>query len=110
MINEIRALDVVETDDAARVGLAQALFYRARLVNPALRLYGVYLQVKNFATGSDYYIPTDFIAGRDPASGIIRLTVPFRVVMDETWFRMPQFVLQGEARREALPVAEPVAA
>jgi hypothetical protein len=110
MPTEIRKLDEVWTSDDIRLGLAHRFFHRTRDVNPELQLYGSYLQVKNFDLGDDYYVPTDYMAGRDPASGRIRLSVPFRTAMAQTWTRLPQFVLMGLARREELAESEGAAA
>jgi hypothetical protein len=109
MSTDIRKLDVVWTSDDVRLGLAQRLLHRTQDVNPALQLYATYLQVKNFDLGSDYYAPVDFIVGRDPISGDIRLRVTFATALTQTWTRMPQFVLAGLAEREELAESESAA-
>jgi hypothetical protein len=106
MTTAIKKLDEVWTSDDVRLGIAHRLFHRSADVNPELQLYGSYLQVKNFDVGDDYYVPTDYIASRDPASGRIRLTVPFQTAMAQTWTRLPQFALTGLARQEELAESE----
>jgi hypothetical protein len=110
MAIEIRKLDEVWTADDVRLGLAHQLFHRSGDPSPQLRLYATYLQVKNFDFGDAYYVPTDYIAGRDPLTGSVRLTIPFRTVLTETWTRMPQFVLAGLVQREELAESEVAAA
>jgi hypothetical protein len=103
---DLRKLDEVWTSDDVRLGLAQRLLHRTEAVNPALQLYATYLRVRNFDFGDEYYVPVDFVAGRAPATGHIRLSVPFATVQTQTWTRMPQFVLAGLAESEELPENE----
>jgi hypothetical protein len=109
MTPQIRKHDEVWTADNIRLGVAHQLVHRTGDINPQLQLYATYLRVKNFELGQGYYVPTDFIAGRDPATGQIRLTLPFKTVTARTWTRMPQFVLSGLARMEELPEREAAA-
>jgi hypothetical protein len=56
----------------------------------------------SFELGDDFYVPTDFVAGRDPQTGHITLTVTEKKVANKTWTRLPDFILHGEARQEEL--------
>ena len=64
--------------------------------------YASYLEVESFEYGATYFVPTDFIAPREPESGRVTLTVTLQEVMEHTWFVMPDFILHGEARKETL--------
>lgn len=97
-----RKLDEVWTADSKKLGSAYRLFHREEEINPALQYYASYLEVESYEYGETYYVPTDFIAGRDE-SGKVTLTVTLGEVLRRTWLRMPDFVAQGQDRREALP-------
>lgn len=99
---DIRKLDEVWTADGQRLGLAHHLYHRPDGVNPAVGDYGSYLDIANFEFGDDYYVPTDFIAGRDAQTGRVTLSVTFRQIMERTWNRMPFFIVRG-GRQETLP-------
>jgi hypothetical protein len=101
----IKKLDEVWTSDDKKLGVVQALFHRPEEeVDPAVKYYASYVEVENFMYGSDYFVPTDFIAGRDEGTDVIRLEVSFKEVMERTWFRMPDFIARGRARKEKLQV------
>jgi hypothetical protein len=103
MEHNIKKLDEVWTVDEKKLGLAQKLFHRQDGVNPNLQLYASYLKVENFEYGESFYIPTDYISGRDPVSGHLRLSVTNDQVMNHTWFRMPDFVAHEQYDKELLP-------
>jgi len=98
----IKKLDEVWTEDDKKLGLAQELFHRVGGVNPELLYYASYLEVESYEYGSTYFVPTDFIAGREPESGRVTLTATLKDVMDRTWFVMPDFIVRSEARKETL--------
>jgi hypothetical protein len=100
---EIRKLDEVWTADGKRLGIAQHLFHRIDDANPALQLYASYLGVEDLDLGKEFYVPLDFVAGRQAETGRIDLTKKFGEAMQLTWYRMPAFIAQGEYRREELP-------
>jgi hypothetical protein len=100
---EIKKSDEVWTTDGRRLGFAQQLFHRNDEVNPALKLYGTYLGVKDFDYGEYFYVPTDFIADRQAEVKRIDLTKKRDDAMQLTWFRMPNFVAEGNYRLEPLP-------
>jgi hypothetical protein len=100
---DIKKLEAIWTADSKKLGLAQYLLYRQDNINPDLQLYGSYLQVEDYEFGEVYYVPTDYIAGRDPDRGNVTLAVSFETVRQRTWFRMPDFIAHGEARKEFLP-------
>ena len=104
MDHDIKKLDEVWTADEKKLGLAQQLFHRQDEVNPDLQLYASYLEVENFEYGEGFYIPTDFITGRDPELGRLLLSVTIDQVMNHTWFRMPDFVAHKLYNQELLPV------
>ena len=103
MDHEIKKFDEVWTADEKKLGLAQKMFHRQNEVNPDLQLYATYLEVDNFEYGEGFYIPTDFITGRDPVTGHLLLTVTTNQVMNHTWFRMPDFVTHKLYDQELLP-------
>ena len=82
---------------------ARQLFHRIGDANPALRLYKTYLGVGNFDYGEYFYVPTDYIVDRQPESKRLDLSKKRDEAMQLTWFRMPDFVAQGDCRKEALP-------
>ena len=98
----IKKLEEVWTKDEKMLGLTQGLFHRLEGINPKLQFYGSYLEVESYEYGASYFVPTDFIAPREPDSARIMLTVTLRDVMEHTWFVMPDFIVHGQARREAL--------
>lgn len=102
MEESIKKLEVIWTSEDKKLGLAQHLFHRQHDINPKLQLYATYLEVEDFEHGEVFYVPTDFIADRDPETGKISLTVSFKEAMNRTWFRMPDFIAQGKSREEEL--------
>lgn len=98
----ISKLEEVWTADDKKLGVANAVYHRLEGVNPELKYYASYLHVQNFDYGDDYYIPTDFIDGRDQESGKLSLTKTFQQILENTWTRMPEFILHGNGRIEKL--------
>ena len=98
-----KKFDEFVTRDEIVLGEAHRVYHRTGEVDPELMLYASYVHVVSLATGDDYYVPTDFIVGRDPATGVIRLSVTMKQVEALTWTRIPDFVAHGQAREEALP-------
>ena len=103
MVTEIRKKDEVWTADDQKLGQAQLLFHRTGEVNPALLLFATYLEVEDFDYGENFYVPTDFIVERQVDTGRLMLSKKRDEAMQLTWSRMPDFVLQGQARTEELP-------
>ncbi|MDX1614340.1 MAG: hypothetical protein R3300_08525 [Candidatus Promineifilaceae bacterium] len=99
---EIRKLDEVWTADDKKLGLAQKLYHREGQSDPKLKLYGSYLEVESFDYGDDYYVPTDFIEGRDAEAGRVYLSVKLQKVLENTWSRLPDFIARGNRQEEAL--------
>ncbi|MDT8307721.1 MAG: hypothetical protein RRC07_17435 [Anaerolineae bacterium] len=99
---EINKLDQVYTKDDHHLGVAQRLYHRTHDVRPGWKHYAAYMLVQSFAQGNSFYVPTDFVAGRDPQTGHIVLTVTAKDVETRTWARLPDFVLHGEASSEEL--------
>ncbi len=95
--------DEVWTQDDYRLGHPNRLFHRTDGIDPDLELYADYVHVMSFDLGDDFYIPTDFIDGRNPENGRITLTVPMETVLKNTWNRIPDFVVHKEAQAEELP-------
>lgn len=103
MEESINKLEEIWTVDSKKLGLAQHIFHRQDGINPKLQLYATYLEVEDFKYGEVFYVPTEFVAGRDPETENISLTVSFDEVMKRTWFRMPDFIAQGQSQKEKLP-------
>lgn len=99
---DIKKHDQVYTRDRQQLGAAQRLYHRTRDVRPGWKHYATYILVQSFAQGDDFYVPTDFVGGRDPQAGHIVLTVTEKDVETKTWTRLPEFVLHGEASSEEL--------
>lgn len=99
---DIKKFQEVWTEDDKKLGLAQELFHRVDGVNPDLLYYASYLEVESFEYGATYFVPTDFVAPREPESERVTLTVTLQEVMEHTWFVMPDFIARAEARKEAL--------
>ena len=102
-------LDEVYTKDNQHLGAAQRLYHRTTEVRPELKYYETYMLVGSIALGDNFYVPTDFLAGRDPQTGRIVLSVTGRNVEKKTWTRLPDFILHGEARTEELAARTQVA-
>ena len=102
MATEFKKRDEVWTADEQKLGLALQLFHRTDEVNPALQLYASYLEVDDFDYGEIFYVPTDFVAERQPETGRILLSKKRDDATKLTWFRMPDFVAQGRSRKESL--------
>jgi hypothetical protein len=98
----INKLEEIWTADDKKLGVANAIYHRLEGVNSELRYYADYLHVQNFDYGDDYYIPTDFIAGRNEKTGTVTLKKTFQEVLNNTWTRMPEFILHGQGQIEKL--------
>ena len=98
----IKRLEEVWTADNQKLGLTEAIYHRLEGANPDLRLYASYLNVQNFEYGDDYYIPTDFIQGREPETGRLLVKEKFITILQNTWTRMPDFIVHGQGRLEKL--------
>ena len=103
MDHDIKKLDELWTVDGKKLGLAQKLFHRQDEINPDLLLYAAYLSVENFEYGESFYVPTDFISGREPVTGRLLLSVTLDQIMNHTWFRIPDFVAHKLYDQELLP-------
>jgi hypothetical protein len=103
MAIEIKKKDEVWTADDQRLGIAQQLFHRTDDVDPALKLYATYLEVEDYEYGESFYVPTEFIADRQPDAGRVELSKKQADAMQLTWSRMPDFIAQGRYRKETLP-------
>lgn len=103
MTIQLKQSDEIWTQDGHLLGHPHRIYHRTKDINPILRLYADYVQVVSFEIGEDYYVPTDFIDGRYSDNGRITLAVPMKTVQKNTWNRLPDFVVHGEARRENLP-------
>jgi len=93
----------VWTADQVQVGEAIRLHYRTHNVNPALKMYQSYLESKSIEMGGSVFIPTDYIADYDPATGRVTLSVKIKTVKHETWERVPDFVAHHASQVEELP-------
>jgi len=98
----IRKFDQVYTKDNRHLGVAHRLYHRLNDVRPEWEYYATYMLVESFKLGDDFYVPTDFVAGRNPQTGHIMLTVTENKVETNTWTRQPDFILRGEAGLEEL--------
>lgn len=98
----INKLEEVWTADDKKLGIANAIYHRLEGVNPKLRYYADYLHVQNFEFGDDYYIPTDFIKGHDEKTGLLMVDKTFHQILENTWTRMPEFILHGNGQIEKL--------
>ncbi len=96
-----RGADVVAADGEF-VGKAFRLHHRPDDIDPELKLYASYLEATNLVMGSHIFIPVDFIADFDPTANRVTLTVPGRVVLNETWDRAPSFVARHRDKAEDL--------
>ena len=99
---QLYKFDEIWTRDGYLLGEAHHLCHRTQDIDPVLLLYPTYLYVVSFDIGDDYYVPLDFVAGRDP-DGRVTLAVTMKQIQDRTWTRTPDFVARGQARHEALP-------
>jgi hypothetical protein len=94
----------VVTADGHPLGSAMRFFHRAEAeVNPELRLYGTYLEIQSIELGGPSFVPTDFIADYDARANRVTLAADFKMVVDELWNRMPDFVARGTGAVEELP-------
>jgi len=90
--------------DGEFVGKALRLHHRPDDVDPELKLYACYLEASNLLMGSHIFIPVDFIADYDAQANRVTLTVPGRVVLNETWDREPSFIAGHHETSEELAV------
>lgn len=93
----------VYTSDDEHVGVALRLQHRKTGIDPDLKYYASYLEVTGYELGNQSYIPTDFIKDYDPEAGKVTLVVKMSIVEDETWNRMPEFIMRRENEVEELP-------
>lgn len=104
METTIKRRDRVVTTDGYQLGLARNLHYRPEAdVNVEEQLYPIYLEVENFELGDDFFVPLEYIVGRDPETGEISVDVTMKKVLQYTWSRMPEFVALMRGRKEPLP-------
>lgn len=101
----VNELEEIWTADDKKLGVANAVYHRLEGVNPELGYYATYLHVQNFDYGDDYYIPTDFLKGRDEKTGLLVVQKTFQQILENTWTRMPEFILHGNGRIEKLAAA-----
>lgn len=100
---DLKQSDEIWTQDGHRLGHPHRIYHRMDEINPALELYPAYVHVLSFDLGDDFYIPTDFLNGRNADSGHVLLSVPMETVLKNSWDRLPDFVIQKVARPEELP-------
>ncbi len=100
---KLKKYDEVWTKDGHRLGEAHCIYHRTKDINPLLQLYPAYVHVVSLELGDDFWIPTDYLGGRDEETGHVTLTVPMEVVQERTWTRMPEFIIEKEAIKEDLP-------
>lgn len=99
---DVKRGEEVWTSDGNRLGTARRLHHRQEEIDPELELYATYLHVVSFDLGDDFYVPTDYIDGRDE-NGRVLITESMQKVQDHTWTRLPDFIAQGEDEEEELP-------
>jgi hypothetical protein len=109
-IPSVKKLDEVWTADSRKLGLAQTLYERREESDPDLQLYGAYLHVENYEFGYNYYVPVEFIAGYDPENNQVNLMVTFDEVIQQTWFRLPDFVARARGRKIELASSDRIPA
>ena len=97
---KLKKLMDVWTKDGKHLGQAEHLFHRTEEIKPEWGFYPHYLYVFSFDVGDDYYVPTDFIA---ETNGKVTLSVTMDEVMEKTWTRLPNFIMEGKAEKEDLP-------
>jgi hypothetical protein len=94
----------VWTSDDHRLGVALRFYHRPEGdVEPALKLYASYLETQSIDHGGPVFVPTEFIADYDPATGRVTLSADLRFVENELWSRTPNFVARGRGSQEELP-------
>jgi hypothetical protein len=99
----IKHLEEIWTADGKKLGVAKYLHYRLEGVDPELELYATYLEVEDFEYGTEYFVPTDFLAGRNTNQERVSLTTSLQQVLENTWTRRPDFLLHKAGRTEPLP-------
>ncbi|MCA9868400.1 MAG: hypothetical protein KIS95_12165 [Anaerolineae bacterium] len=108
-IDMLRAKDLrkyadVFTSDGERIGVTLRFVHRPiEDVNEKLRLYRTYLVVQSILLGGPAYVPTNYVAGYDPAANRVDLAVDLNHLEEETWNREPDFVVRGLGVYEELP-------
>lgn len=102
MIDTIKFLDEVWTEDGHKLGEVHHIHHRPGGADPELLLYETYLEVQDFGLGMTYYIPTDFIQV-DAVTGRIIVNETLRGVQRNRWHHRPPFIAGGYARTEELP-------
>lgn len=92
--------DTVFTSDEQCLGHVVRLYNRPIAdVNPAQKLFAHYLLVSNLEIGDSFYIPTDYVTGRDDKEKQIALSLSMKEVAHETLTREPEFVAIGQAEK-----------
>ena len=103
----LKRRDRVVTADGYQLGLARNLHHRPEAdVNVVEQLYPIYLKVENFELGDDFFVPLEYIEGRDADTGDINVDATMKQVLQYTWSRMPEFVALMRGRKEPLPSGE----
>ena len=92
----------VFTSDGTRLGQTVRLFHRLEGVDPEVKLFADYVQVRDWHLGDEFFVPTDFIDRVDPTSGDISLVVKLSRVDSEQWTRAPQFIYTSQAQEVSL--------
>lgn len=95
--------DRIITADGIELGQTITLYQRREGIDPKLEPYAAYLEVFDFASGSDYYIPLGFLDTASDTLGAAQLSLTFDEVQNATFNRMPVFVAWHEG--DELPLA-----
>jgi hypothetical protein len=102
MIDTIKFLDEVWTEDGHKLGEVHHIHHRPGEVDPDLLLYETYLEIQDFGLGMTYFVPTEFVQV-DGTNGRVIVNESFREVLSNRWNNRPPFIAGGFARTEELP-------
>lgn len=100
----IRYHDKVETADGRSLGVAQRIYHYDGDDYLEMDGFRHYLKTFDFESGDDFYIPLEYVAGRDDATGTVTLSIKFRVIQTKTFSRAPRAIAYRIAQAEDLSV------
>lgn len=100
---DVKFHDEVVTADNDRLGVAQRLYHYSGEDFLETQGFRDFLKVFDFETGDDFYIPTDFLVGRDAAKRAVQLSLTSYDVQQRTFSRKPRAIAYAVAESIELP-------
>ncbi len=99
---QVKKYTVVFSADEHELGQALRLHHRTEDIDPNLKYYASYLEIFGVDYSTHLFVPTDFIDDYEADNETIRLSVKFKAVQNESWDRVPDFVVANKDSIEKL--------